>query len=401
KHAEIEEKQIQAATKLATLRKDNRENAEKMEQALADRSEAKGKLDDVRLVASQDDPQFADYERLVLDSAELAAEVTELAKQAKSARDYLYGLADSWDNWLKGAEVHGWPAEVANDKLASLRAPDTVAGLEAASALKEDFNQIYDTALERQRSQAPIIRSLEEKKSRVDGQLKLLKSNRTAAAPLLDKLHSLGIGAQTLGRVIEVLPEGEGWWGTMEAILGEDCQAVIVDNPADFAKAQRYWLGMSKPEPLIDPGVIATSTSSEGSLATLCEITHPLARRFVDWRFGHLVAVADRSELTAHVHAAARDGAVREGPMFRQMTPVKELTLGEKGLRRLRDAKQKEFEETKDELDKMVRIRDAVNRWLTEGKNAGLSRYDPPTSAAGLHRINELRPRLKSKEEAV
>ncbi len=401
KHVEIEEKQAQAAAKLATLRKDNQENIDKMKRASEAKAQAKAKLDAVRLVASDDDPQFAQYEQLVLDHSALNAEVTELVQRAKSAREYLNGLAGSWDIWLRAAEVHGWAAEVDVARLAALRAPGTAEGLVAASALVEDFNQIYNATLDRQRSQAPVIRGLEEKKARLDGQLKLLRANRTAPAPLVDKLRSLGIAAQTLGRVVEVLPAGEEWWGAIEAILGEDCHAAIVDAPTDFPTAQKHWLGMSKPEPLIDPHAIPRVTPSEGSLATLCETNHPLARRFLDWRFGRVVAVIERSELAAHTDAVARDGAVREGPIFRQMTPVKELTLGEKGLRRLRDAKQKEFDDTKEELSKLTRTRDAVNEWLTSGRDTGLSRYEPPAGAVGLHRLNELRTRLKGKADAV
>lgn len=401
KHAEVEEKRAQAAARLATLRKDNKENAEKLKNASEAKAQAKAKLESIRRIASLDDPQFADYEQLVLERTSLEKEVGELGKKAKSAREYLTSLAVAWDNWLIDAENNNCSAIVDAGRLAALREPDIVAGLAAAAALVDDFNQIFNATLERQRSQASIIQGLEEKKARLDAYLKLLRADRTASTPLLDKLRSLGIRAQTLGRVIEVLPVGEEWWGTIEAILDRDSHAVVVDDSKDFAFALKQWIGMQKPEPLIDPGTLGSELPSPKSLATFCETSHPVARRFVDWRLGRLVAVEDRGELAATSHGAARDGAVREGPVSRQLTPVKELSLGEKGLRRLREAKQKEFNEIAVELSRLIRARDAVDRWLTSGKNAGLSRNDPPTSSDGIERLNELRPRVAALSDSV
>lgn len=401
KHAEVEEKQSQATLKLKTLRNENEANIEKLRQATEAKAQAKAKLEAVRRIASQDDPQFGDYEQLVLQRSSLTREKEELDKRAKSARQYLDAQAGAWDDWLLDAENNGWSAPVDSGRLAALRASDIGAGLLAAAALVEDFNQVFNATLDRQRTQEAVIRTLEEKKSRLDAHLNLLKANRTAPTPLLDKLRVIGIGARTLGRVIEVLPAGEEWWGTMEAILEDDSKAVLVDDPKDFPAARAQWLALARPEPLVDPESIGPEAPVAGSLATLCETNHPLARRFVDWRFGRLVAVADRADIAAHPFAAARDGAVRSGPVFRQLTPVKELTLGEKGLRRLRDAKQKEVDEAKTELTELKRAHASVNQWLMSGKEAGLARYDPPSGASGIERLKELRPQLEQLSDAV
>lgn len=400
-HAEAEDNHVRAQTALQAFRNQHAENVRKMEEAVAAQGTAKRGVDAVKLLAGQEDPKFTDFERLTREMNELKAEETRLATGSKTASAFLAGRAQAWNKWLRDAASRGWPAEVAAAKLAVLKEADVSRALDGVNLLVGEFNRIWQETRERLQPKLNEIVTLKDKQGRLQSQLNQLKGGRTAATPLLDKLRSAGTKAQTLARVVEVTQAGERWWGVIEALLGDDRNAVLVESGEDFLTAQGLWLKLSKPEPLINPGEIPAQVPVKSSLAAFLETSHPVARRFLDWKLGRMVAVTEATALASHLQAATPDGAVREAPVFRQIAPEKEFTLGDEGLRRMRVAKQTELSEVSRSLAELEQERDDIHAWLNRGKEARLDQNDIPDGSAEIRRLPECRTELKQAEAAL
>lgn len=400
-HAEAEETLAKTEGELSALRTQHQKDLKNRDQAVADRKIAQDNLDAVKLIAGKEDPQFSEFERLAREQKEHADALTALSGQAKTARKFLDERARAWEKWLRDAAMSEWPASVDAAKLSVLRLTETSLALEGIPLLVTEFHRIWR---ETEKGLGPIDSDIAEKldkANRLEVRLKQLRDGRTATTPLLDKLLSLGIGAQTLGRVIEVRPEGEEWWGALESLLGDDRHATLVDTPIDFARAQELWLKLPKPEPLIDPSQIPQVPSAGGSLAECCETSHAAAQKYLNWRLGRLMPVRDRRELGSHPHGLATDGTLREGAWHRQLTPEKEFTLGEKGLRRLREAKEAEKKILLRDIQGLEQKRDRVRAWLVRGKEEHLDHDDRPDGSAVLYRIPELRAKKQQATEAL
>jgi hypothetical protein len=390
-HAETVEKQTEADKALENLRSQHCENLERKTRAIEEKKKAKENFDALKFIVGRDDPQFAEFERLTREQESLAEELDSLSRQTKTARDFLDSRLRAWERWLREAALQQWPITVNSTMLETLQAADTSAALDGLAPLISEFHRLSNKALELLRPIESDISRSRENKCRLKHQLAQLESNRVAAMPLLDSLRGLGIEAQTLGRVIEVLPQGEIWWGIMEALLGEERHAALVQTTAEYVQAQEQWLKLSNPEPLIDPDGIPEQNVLPGSLATFCETAHPVARRFINWRFGQLMAVRHRSELANPGNAVTPNGLVREGPLLLQLSPEKELTLGVEGLRRLREAKEVEHAQVSRELTQTEQRHDALRGWLEKGSEERLGHDDRPQGCSGLHRQSQMR----------
>jgi hypothetical protein len=400
-HAEAEENHSRAKSTLQAFLAQHAENLKKMEAAVAAQITARKGVDAVKLLAGKDDPKFTDFERLTRERDELKAEVARLTATSKATATFLTGRAQAWNRWLRDAATRGWPAEVAAGQLAILKDADVSRALDGVNLLVGEFNRIWQETWERLRPKENEITGLKEKQARLQGHLNQLRGGRTAATPLLDKLRSGGTKAITLARVVEVTQAGERWWGAIEALLGEDRNAVLVESNQDFLTAQGIWQKIQRSEPLIHPNEIPTQNPVAGSLATFLETSHPVARRFLDWKLGRIIAVTEPGALAANSHAATPDGAVHEAPVFRQITPEKDFTLGEEGLRRMRTAKQAEYDDVSRNLKELEQERDDVHAWLSRGKDQRLDQNDLPAGSADIRRLPECRTSLRQTEEAI
>jgi hypothetical protein len=102
-----------------------------------------------------------------------------------------------------------------------------------------------------------------------------------------------------------------------------------------------------------------------------------------------------------YLHAATPRGAIKEEPILRYVTPEKEFTLGEEGLRRLRAAKQVEVHAISRQLTELKRERDDVNLWLKRGKEARLDQDDTPQGSSEIRRLPGMRELLSQARSTI
>jgi hypothetical protein len=390
-YAECEEKSARVHAALVELCRQHNDDKTNLENATAAREVARSQLADVRLLAGKEDPQLSELERLTRLEKEQDAEIERLSGIARSTREFLIGRADSWERWLRHAAAMEWEVGVSGEGIAALRGIDVEAALAAVAGLCERFSIVWSESQDRL---APVIKeigSLEERQTRLEGRLAQLRDRRTAPTPLFDTLAATDVAADTLARVVEVSPAGEPWWGVIEALLAHERSALLVGSEADFERAREHWAQMQTSESLINPEEIPDAAPVEGALSSLIQTKHPVARRFLDWRLGGIVAVSDAAELEAHSAAATPEGAVKEAPLRRWLVPEKDLTLGEEGLRRLVAAKEAEHREVSERLGALRRKRDDVHTWLQSGKTERLDRNDTVIDSREALRLPSLR----------
>ena len=394
-HAEAQEKCDRAEGSLAALRSKHADNLAAMERAVAARDEAQRQVDAVKLIAGKEDPQLGDLERLTREQKEAAAEVERLTALSRSAREFLSIRAKAWEQWLRHAASLGEEATVDESKLRALRDADTSRALDGVSPLRGEFQSVWDAAKDRLQPALNEISELEKTRARLERQHDQLQSGRTAPTPLVDALRSTGTAADTLARVVEVAAAGEPWWGLLESLLGEHRNAVLVGSRKDFLRAREVWLKMPNAEPVIHPDEIPAITPQQGALSSFLETEHAVARRFLDWRFGDMIGVADAAALEDHSRAATPDGAIKEAPVRRRVTPEKEFTLGEKGLQRLRAAKERELDAVVARMTELTQRRDDVHAWLKRGKDARLDEDDSPRGSSEVRHLPDKRTELE------
>src|SRR5262249_3942278 len=95
------------------------------------------------------------------------------------------------------------------------------------------------------------------------------------------------------------------------------------------------------------------AATRDRSLFTKVEVTHPIARHYVEHLLGDVLCVETDAELeTTEAGRAITDkGIYKQVPLRRRLKPAAsvELTLGREGLARMRAAKEKEQNDTRRE----------------------------------------------------
>lgn len=390
-HAESEEKYSRADVALANLRKKYAEDQAALSEATKMRDSSKTQLDAVRHIAGKLDPNLGQLEQLTNIEKEQSNEVKRLLGVGRTAREFLSGRAGEWEKWLRHAVALDVEIGITNEDVAILRNSDTAAALEANQALIGKFHSAWADSKDRLQPILNQITEIEPKLIRLDGKIAQLKERRTAATPLLDVLTAAGMKVYTLARVVEVTAVGEPWWGVIEALLGENRSALIVETAEDFAKAREHWRRMPAAEPIIHPDEIPDVTPVANALSALVETKHPIARRFIDWQLGEIAAVREDSDLETQPAAATPDGAVKTPPLRRWVTPEKDLTLGEEGVKRLLAMKEAERKTVAEQLSGFKRKRDDITLWMKNGKAAALDQNYNASDAGEIRRLPALR----------
>jgi uncharacterized protein YPO0396 len=400
-HAEAQEKVDRMEAALISLCDKHAENQTRLDKAVADKDSAQRQLDDVKFIAGKEDPKLGDFDRLRREERNLAEHVESLVTKTKTAREFLTERALAWEQWQRYAATISWDANVDSALLTALKGADTSRALDSVARLVREFHNVWSVAKDRLQPKLNEIEALKKEETRLENQLTQLHDNRTAATPLLDRLRSTGTAAHTLARVVEVSTEGELWWGVIETLLGDDRNAVLVNSGNDYLRARELWMKMPKAEPLIHPDEIPVGPPVANALTSFLETGNPVARRFLDWKLGQISAVSETDKLVNHPHAAAPEGSIKEGPVLRHVTPEKDFTLGEEGLRRLRTAKQLELDLVSEKLKELKRECDDVHQWLKRGKESQLDQDNAPRGSSEIHQLPGLREQLQQTRNAI
>lgn len=401
-HAEAEERHHRLENDLAGLRERHSENLVAMESAVRERDEAKTRYDEVKLVAGRDD-SLRKLNDLRRQKADLMPRIERLRQAARTAHEHLNQRAQHWDEWLRHGQRVGINAKLERQELlAQLRSEDAHVGLEALPGLAREYDRIRRLGEDWLRPKLEELDELEKAERDLQRQLDSLGEGRTQPTPLLDSLRASGNKADLLARVVEVKPEAEAWWPLIESVLGTHRQTVLVADE-DFAAAWEHFQNTSGQEHLACPAELAAlkPQAAKGSLAEMLETQHPTARLLLDHLLGDLMAVNSTAKLKQHARAITKEGLLKEPGVRRGVSSERELTLGEEGLRRMRDGRREMLEQVRGSLGEFRRELGQVRSWLMRGQDHHLGDDAAKASAIELSRLPSLEAEAGQLDETI
>lgn len=400
-HEEKKESLETKKQKLEQLRQRNAEQTEAYDQAIKERDDLGTRRSAVELTVGNDS-QFAHLAQNKERRAEIEKDLVQLIAASKTARQYLYDRTQHWKNWLRLATDLGLtPPDEAATYLEQMNGDEDAPALDAAARMARVYHLLKNDAEEELRPIEERLNSLEAQEKRLTKELAdLSNKGSTVHSPLLDALKSRGQRAIALGRAIEVKPEAEKWWPLLESLLGHHRQAVIAEDfTAAWDQAQR--LGHTE-EPLVNPAEFHTDReAAKKSVATFFDTQHAIAKDYLTQLYGDLIAVDKANQLEKHPRAISKDGWLKDPPLRVHLTPSKELTIGEEGLRRLRVLREDELNTIEEEL---TQVRHAQQHWKTflhRGKESKLDDADPPPGTKGLHQLPRLKKEAQMLDETI
>ncbi len=413
-----EEQQQKQAEALQRLESEQASDLKDLEVAQAEASRIKPVLDSVRFQVSKD-PDAIKIAELKGEIAPLQNKVRALTEARTSARQQLDGRHYRWSQWLKhGAAL---PLEGLNEVIAvedallgRFRSGTDAERLEAMAKLAARFQQMW---LDIEKLAQPLSQNIKDAEKRLQ-QLaadleNLSKGQAPGAFPLFQALRQkLGNRVEQLGRLIEVKPEAERWWPALELFLARNRWVLVVNDPEDYRVAMEL-LRKTPPgreaESLLNPHEARQLRNQgegrEPSLFSKVDVTHPVARHFVEHLLGDVLCVETLEELEAAdaARAITPEGIVKQAPLRRRLRPATtvELTLGREGLARMKAAKEKDQLETRAEHAALKQRLDDLRRWLTTGKEGGLGDPNLPDFSAELAQLPDYEKKLGSLRETV
>lgn len=412
-HAQAEERLAGHRAVLERLQAEFADDQRNLDSASAELEQVAKVINEARLEASRD-PDQVKLDDLTRRSDELKRRIDDLSEAARSVHDRLTERHDRLTQWLGHGEairLEGLTEVLAADDtlLEALHSGPDETRLAALPQLARWFNEVFQAV---DKLIAPIRQELEGAERRlrqVVSDLQALDQSRMPGAfPFFEEARSrLGDRVEQLGRLVEVRPEEERWWPALELALGGNRWAVVVARE-DYAAALDI-LRRTPPgrelERLINPAEVHSPRRrrdrAANSLAAKVEATNPTARAFVDHLLGDVVCVADAEELERceAERAITRDGMLKRVPVRRRLRPAGEvpLTLGRRGIERMRTAREREQIETRAQRDALKQRLDDVNTWIDGGKQGGLGDATLPDRSAEL----PLLPRWRKEFEAV
>jgi hypothetical protein len=413
---QAEEKRDRHAAEIKRLEDAYAEDQKQLAAANAESVNAKRQLEDIRFEIGKD-PDAVKIAENQTRKKELQDKVTALQQVRQSTRQRLDELHYRWGNWLKhGAALTlaGLPEALVVDAslLARLHHGPETERLTALPPLAQRFNEL---AREAESLFLPLrqkINGAEERLRELARDLDNIKDGRMPGGfPLYQALRQkLGERVEQLGRLIEVKPEAERWWPALESFLGRNRWVLVVADERDYREA----LGLLRatppgrePESLLHPLEVRQLRAVSGveSLWEKVEVTHPVARAYVEHLLGDVVCVESLEELEKipAARAITPEGVFKQVPLRRRLRPAGEveLTLGREGLARMRASKVKEQADTRVQLDAAKRLRDDVLTWLDTGRKNGLGDAALPERAGELRQLPEWEAQLGTLRETI
>ena len=413
---QAEERQVRHAAELKRLEDAHEGDLKDLQAAVAE-AEGVGKLlGDVRFEI-QKDPEGGKLDQLDRQKRDLQDKVKALSDARKSAHQQLDERHYRWMQWLKhGASL---PAEglkallVVDDALlARLRSGTDAERLEAMPKLAARFNELWNAVRDLIRPLAEEIKKTENRLQQLAEDLEnLSKGQAPGAFPLFQAVRQkLGSRVEQLGRLIEVKPEAERWWAALELFLGRNRWVIVVSDAADYREALEI-LRKTPPsrdgESLLHPAEARQlrGGARENSLFSKVEVSHPVARTYVEHLLGDVLCdeTIDELESTDTGRAITPEGVFKQVPLRRRLKPAESvpLTLGKEGLKRMEATKQREHGEARTLHGALERRLGDIQTWLDNGRKGGLADSTLPDRAAELPQLPELEASLGRVRETI
>ncbi|SKA79844.1 Uncharacterized protein YPO0396 [Prosthecobacter debontii] len=401
-HAEAEEKFLRAGGDLLALRDKHAEDKLNMANAVSERDQVKSRYDEVKLVAGRDDSlrKLSDLRR---QREDLKPRIERLRLAARTAHEMLNQRAQHWEEWLRYGQRVGLNAKLERaDLLSELRHQDAHVGLEALPGLAREYDRISRLGEDWMRPKKEELDDLEQAEMDLQRQLVSLSEGRTQATPLLDNLRSRGHKADLFARVVEVKPEFEAWWPLLESVLGPLRHTVIIED-GSYLAAWEQFQKITSTELLANMDEIRALNpeAAKGSLATMLETKNSDAQLLINHWLGQIIAVSSTDKLKLHDRAVTQEGILKEPGLRRHVSIEKELTLGEEGLRRMREEREEEMERVRGFIADYRREVHAVRGWLQRGQEYRLGEDAPKASASELAQLPALETNERQLEETI
>lgn len=416
KRLQAEERRDRHAAEMKRLESEHAGDLKELQQAANEAASVEKLLADVRFEI-QKDPAEVEFDKLDRRKLELKDKVDCLREAQKSTRQRLDDRHYHWMNWLK----HGATlpldglveALVVDDRLlARLRSGTDRERLDSMQLLTGRFNDLWNDVRDLVRPLEDAIKTGRNRLQQLTEDLEnLSKGQAPGSFPLFQDLRKKhGDRVEQLGRLIEVKPEAERWWPALELVLGRDRWVIVVNEGAIYRDALELLSNIApgqRPESLLNPAEARQlrSRARENSLFEKVEVTHPIARLFVEHLLAEVICVESVEELEQceAARAITPDGIFKRAPLRRRLKPATpvELTLGREGLERMRAAKQREQNESRalQEAQKQ-RLADVLS-WLDNGRKGGLGDATLPDRAAELPQLPGLETELSRVSETI
>ena len=411
-----EERHERHTVELKRLEAEHTADLKELEAAKSEAADVAKLLDGVRFEI-QEDPEGGKLDKLDREKRELQEKVTRVKEAQKSVRQRLDERHSRWMHWLKHGAVLPLDglreALVVDDGLlARLRSGTDSERLESMAMLAARFNELWNTVRDLLRPLSENVKAAQSRLQQLAEDLEnLSKGQAPGSFPLFHTIRQkLGTRVEQLGRLIEVKPEAERWWPALELFLGRNRWAVVVNDGADYREAleilRRIPPGRDG-ESLLNPAEARQlrAGAREGSLFSKVEVTHPVARHYVEHLLGDVLCVEtiEEMESTQAGRAITPEGIFKQVPLRRRLKPAVsvELTLGREGLDRMRAAKQKEQNETRTQFEALGRQLADIQTWLDGGRKGELANNALPDGAAELAQLPQLESSLGRLRETI
>jgi hypothetical protein len=416
KLVQVEEHRERLAANLKRQEEAHADDLKQLAETTQTEASTKTLLDQVRFEVGSD-PDAVKIAGLESTKTELQEKVTALRLAQQSVRKQLDDRHYRWMNWLKhGAALtlEGLnEALVVDDRwLADLRSGTDAERLSAMQNLAARFNELWicvDKLLHPLRTE--IATAEKRLRQLVEDLENLSKGQAPGSFPMFTAVRQkLGNRVEQLGRLIEVKPEAERWWPALELYLARSRWVLVVNDAADYREALEI-LRRTPPgrdlESLLNPAEARQLRlgTREDSLFSKVDVSHPVARIYVEHLLGDVLCVESVEELEKcdANRAITPEGIFKSVPLRRRLKPATsvELTLGREGLERMRAVKQKEQSETRALYEALKQRLSDVQTWLDNGRKGGLAENSLPDYSAELPQLPELETHLGRIRETI
>ena len=125
------------------------------------------------------------------------------------------------------------------------------------------------------------------------------------------------------------------------------------------------------------------------------------AAAYLDHLVGNLMPVEHAAHLDDHDRALSRDGWLKDPPRRVLLQPAKELTLGEEGLRRLREIRQRELDGIRENLKIARREQNDWRTWVDRAEQMRLVDPAIPNVTNALLRLPEAEKERATLDETI
>jgi uncharacterized protein YPO0396 len=395
KHEEALENLTARSAKLEERRAEHASQQQDHASAVRERDELRQQVESARAALGDQGSRLAENRAKL---REIEKRLAILNATAGTAREVLKERVHRWEQWIWQAATLGLETpEAANREMTQMKGSDEARGLDAAGRMIGVYHELKEQAEERLRPAQGAVDELESKAQSLRRDLDNLREGQPAPAPLLNALKARGQRAVALGRVVEVKAEAEKWWPLLEALLGRQRQAIL---PEDFKAAWK--VAQESPghaEMLINPDEVAAAKPAlkAGSLRQMVETKHAVAGQWLDALLGDVMPVKKAAQIEQHERALSMDGWFKDPPRRIKLVPEKELTLGEEGLRRMRDMRESDLKTIEGELTGAKSERDDWRHFINRAREWGLNDFSPPSGAEEL----ALLPQMKKEAEEL